>query len=406
MKHFQEAASEIIRSATLASNEEQFKVEAERILRILCLERGIHWNPYTLEHSFLSGSRRLDVVHGATLIEYEPPRSFNRIENHQLRHAQLQAEEYTRLLADEEGRDLLEYTVVAWDGLSISFGVFEENSIVWEPLQEFDANTLLRLVTSIEQGGLPLVSPLLLRQFVGPDTEVGGLLIPKLFSAIVSAVESESMTRTKLIYSEWSRLFGQVDGVESGRLSEYLRASSVRHGVSYHNNPQAYVFALSTYIAVVAKISAAFALLTRDSIAVNFGLDTHEFLVNLEEGDYFQQRGIRNMLSTDFFSWYLGSDVDASVFEGFGSLLERLRNINFDVSKKSPSSVRDLFKGLYMEFTPPALRHALGEYYTPDWLASHVINTVKWSVGQSMLDIILQSLIQFNGCVDSLPLAG
>ncbi len=215
MKSYQRAIQEIIESATLASNEEQFKVEAERVLREICLERGIHWNPYTLERSFSSGSRRLDVVHGATLIEYEPPRSFCGNENHQLRHAQNQAEEYTRLLTSEEGRDLYEYTAVAWDGVSISFGSFEDEQIVWEPLVDFDEHSLSRLINSLEQGGLPLVSPLLLRQFVGPDTEVGRFMIPKLYASILSAVESESTTRTKLIFSEWSRLFGQVDGVES-----------------------------------------------------------------------------------------------------------------------------------------------------------------------------------------------
>ena len=66
--------------------------------------------------------------------------------------------------------------------------------------------------------------------------------------------------------------------------------------------------------------------------------------------------------------------------------MERLRTIDFDVAKKSPESVRDLFKGLYMGFTPAPMRHALGEYYTPDWLAAHVIDTAGWDISQSLLD--------------------
>lgn len=96
--------------------------------------------------------------------------------------------------------------------------------------------------------------------------------------------------------------------------------------------------------------------------------------------------GIENMLGTDFFSWYLGDDVTEKLDQPLGLLLERLRTIDFNVAKKSPESVRDLFKGLYMGFTPAPMRHALGEYYTPDWLASHVMDTAGWDVRQSLLD--------------------
>ena len=92
------------------------------------------------------------------------------------------------------------------------------------------------------------------------------------------------------------------------------------------------------------------------------------------------------MLGTDFFSWYLGDDVTEELEQPLGLLLERLRTIDFDVAKKSPESVRDLFKGLYMGFTPAPMRHALGEYYTPDWLAAHVIDTAGWDISQSLLD--------------------
>ena len=83
---------------------------------------------------------------------------------------------------------------------------------------------------------------------------------------------------------------------------------------------------------------------------------------------------------------YLGDDVTEELEQPLGLLLERLRTIDFDVAKKSPESVRDLFKGLYMGFTPAPMRHALGEYYTPDWLAAHVIDTAGWDISQSLLD--------------------
>ena len=71
---------------------------------------------------------------------------------------------------------------------------------------------------------------------------------------------------------------------------------------------------------------------------------------------------------------------------GIESLIAGLSNVNFDVSKKSPDSTRDLFKGLYQSFVPRALRHALGEFYTPDWLAGHVMNQAGWQRRDSLTD--------------------
>lgn len=53
--------------------------------------------------------------------------------------------------------------------------------------------------------------------------------------------------------------------------------------------------------------------------------------------------------------------------------------MNFDVAKKSPESVR-VYSRDYIWLTPAPMRHALGEYYTPDWLAAHVIDTAGWDI--------------------------
>lgn len=381
-----EALSELLEVAHMSSNEEQLKIGSEDILKRLCVQRGLLWNSYTYEHSLNSGKRRIDAVHGSTIIEYEPPRSFKGVENAQLKHARTQVEEYAGLLSQEEGRPITEYSLIAWDGETITFGRFSVDGLIWEPARAFDELCLERLINSIADGGRPLVSPLLLKQFVGPDTQVGRELLPSLFAAILQAKQSEKTTRTKLIYMEWVRLFGQVDGTETEKLARYLEESSCQHGVQYTNDPQAYVFALSTYIALVAKVCAVYSLAAQSEVVSSPPLSPVAFLREVEEGSYFRMHGIENMLGTDFFSWYLGDDITDNLARPLGLLLERLRTIDFDVTRKNPESVRDLFKGLYMGFTPAPMRHALGEYYTPDWLASHVMNVAGWSTDQSLLD--------------------
>ncbi len=376
----------LLDAAQNSENEEQFKIKAEGLLERLCESRNIFWNSYTYEHSFKSGIRRVDAVHGSTIIEYEPPRSFNSSENSQLRHARTQAEKYAELLSEEEGRHISKYSLVAWDGETITFGCKSGDRFKWEPPRAFDGLCLNRLLALIADGGRPLVSPMLLKQFIGPDTEVGRRLLPALFCAIRQAQASGSTTRTKLIYTEWARLFGQVDGIETERLARYLENTSRSHETDYTAAPQAYVFALSTYIAIVAKVCAIYALSLRSDGVIPLSPEPRVFLRSIENGEYFEMFGIENMLGTDFFSWYLGDDVTEKLDQPLGLLLERLRTIDFNVAKKSSESVRDLFKGLYMEFTPAPMRHALGEYYTPDWLASHVMDTAGWDVRQSLLD--------------------
>lgn len=381
-----EATATILESARICENEEQLKINSERVLENLCRAHHIYWDSFTYEHSFNSGSRRVDVIHGSTVIEYEPPNSFKGSENSRLICARKQAEEYTSLLSEEEGRSIRRYSLVVWDGETISFGEPIDNGFSWEPARHFDELCLNRLMLLIKEGGRPLVSPKFLKQLVGPDTEVGRCLLPELFRVVREAQRAEDDSRTKLIYSEWSRLFGQVDGTEAGRLPEYLRDTSRDHDVDYCNDPQAYMFALNTYIAVVAKICAVYALAAQSDETISPQDSPRRFLENVENGDYFRLFGIENMLGTDFFSWYLGEDVPDTIDRPLGCLIERLRTVDFDVTQKKPESVRDLFKGLYMGFTPAPMRHALGEYYTPDWLASHVMDTAGWNINQSLLD--------------------
>lgn len=379
-------ASKILQAAQASQNEEQLKIETEDILKTLCSACGIFWNPYTYEHSFRSGSYRLDAVHGSTIIEYEPPRSFNCMEGAQLRHARQQAEDYCGLLAEEEGRRNGAYSLVVWDGETISFGDVREGEFFWDDPRPFDATCLHRLLMLIERGGKPLVSPMTLKQFIGPDTEVGKVVIPSLYRAVVNATNDSRTTRTKLIFTEWARLFGQVDGISSERLQAYLSGASAMHGANYQEHPQAYVFALNTYIAIVAKVCAVHALMDGGGGSVQSNTSAIDFLKDVESDRYFKLKGIQNMLTTDFFSWYLGSDVAGPLTDKLQILLDNLSSMDFDVTRKSPESVIDLFKGLYMEFTPAPMRHALGEYYTPDWLAAHVIDVAGWNMYDSLLD--------------------
>ncbi len=59
-----------------------------------------------------------------------------------------------------------------------------------------------------------------------------------------------------------------------------------------------------------------------------------------------------------------------------------------DIELKPALPASDLFKRLYESVFPRSLRHALGEYYTPDWLVDHVLEQAGWpgDGGRRLLD--------------------
>ncbi|HBO46343.1 MAG TPA: hypothetical protein DD670_20935 [Planctomycetaceae bacterium] len=56
----------------------------------------------------------------------------------------------------------------------------------------------------------------------------------------------------------------------------------------------------------------------------------------------------------------------------------QLADYDTGVSPGEPPPAMDWFGPLYQDLFPRALRHALGEYYTPDWLAEHVLDAVGY----------------------------
>ena len=79
----------------------------------------------------------------------------------------------------------------------------------------------------------------------------------------------------------------------------------------------------------------------------------------------------------DPFAWYLdawSAEIAAAVCE----LAARLAEYPRELVAAIPGGGHDLFKPLYQAVFPRRLRHALGEYYTPDWLAEHVLDQVGY----------------------------
>lgn len=223
----------VVLSATEASkNEAQLRHELENALEAACMAESIPWTPFQLERALKEAGKPTkfaDVAHGAVIIEYEPPKSFSGRAGSKAVHARKQAEEYAVLISAEEGRHLSKYVLVAWDGSHICYGRFEDTGPVWEDVVLFDANCADRLLTVLKHDGMPLVHPQLLQALVGPDSKYGISLIPELFASVCEAVASANTSKTKMLFSEWRRLFSQVVGFQPAQMKTLLSRQELSH---------------------------------------------------------------------------------------------------------------------------------------------------------------------------------
>ncbi len=132
-------------------------------------------------------------------------------------------------------------------------------------------------------------------------------------------------------------------------------------------------FIIHTYLSVFAKL-LAYAVVSNDEY-----IDDNE-LKSIIEGSVFNQYGIRNFVDDDFFHW-VKSD------RNFKSLKKVFRLIAQEVSTFDFQNVdEDILKGVYQELIDLDTRHALGEYYTPDWLCERILKEFDIKQGSRILD--------------------
>jgi len=98
-------------------------------------------------------------------------------------------------------------------------------------------------------------------------------------------------------------------------------------------------------------------------------------------GQFFKKFGVENFLEEDLFSWVVREEAKDTGLEIARMLLSLLSNYNLRELSE------DVLKSLYQELIDPKTRHDLGEFYTPDWLAQKMVESLfKDKIKNSLLD--------------------
>ncbi len=202
----------------------------------------------------------------------------------------------------------------------------------------------------------PLTSKNILRDF-GDRSAVARECVSALFGAL-GADDAGAV-------APWSAWFGRWAGRALDKIPLPLARLGARYGVA--DDPTRLLFALQSYYALLVRLLA-------------------------ERFSHGQGR-IDDSLPGNPFDWCKSARSRA-----VGHAVERLTvacegyslgdcpdfwlgkngTVPLGTAAMNDDGECDLFKPLYQNLFPRALRHLLGEYYTPDWLADHVLDQVGY----------------------------
>jgi hypothetical protein len=365
-------------AAGASENEEDLRVRIEGILRDYLSRLGIR---YEARYDTMIGrSHKPDSLYGTVIVEYKSPQLFKKKKPFDTLCKKLKVEIQKK--AKQDKLDITKYVGILFDGYTFGFVKFRYGK--WQTLGPLSLNNQSLLLFLEYLRGLakwPLTAEHMARGF-GPRSPVARCCIGA-FTKKLAEIPREG--KAALLFHEWKRVFAQVSGYELHELPE-IRDMAESYGLG-ETDVSKIIFATHTYYALVIKLLAAeLVTIHHDSLLQSYleklstlaGNALKKEIEHLEnEGGVFKDLGIGNFLEGDFFSWYVAI-WDEEISESIRNLVSTFREYEPATAKLEPDATRDLLKRLYQYLVPKKLRHDLGEFYTPDWLAEYVLDEVGY----------------------------
>ena len=340
-----------------------------------------------------SGHGRLDAVVNNIIIEYKHNTKLKT--KMQISSAFEQVKDYLIALEKNGG---VKYDAILTDGIKIAYFQFIGDVVCNTSLRNLTVSDIDRIIKAILNNQSKKFEPTnIVKDFsISPNSESSTKTIARI---LYKQLSNEITEKSNMLYSEWQELMhlsvednGKSGDIEKRRkdLSEIFKSNITDTEKEYKA-----IFALQTTYAIIVKLIAC-----KIVDKLNFNEDTHDyhdlstltyektqlFFQKMEDGYSYTSMGIRNFLEGDFFSWYADSRQWS---EDFWSSIKKII-ITLDEYSSFSLNVKynpvDIFKDLYMSIIPQSIRHSMGEYFTPEWLADGVItealrtiSNTKWS---------------------------
>ena len=368
--------------AKKARNEEELKIKVEGLIQEVIskfFEPGKEPEVAYERRTKISGKRE-DALYGTVIIEYKAPKKLDT--GSEFVRAKEQIEDYIKEEADGKPENFGKFFGVILDGYKISFVRFRRNQWVADKATEISEESVYRLLEAIISLKRKAIDADFLLTDFGPESETS----EKVISVLYAALEKSKSSRTEMLFRDWKRVFSQVCAYSPGKLEGLIEHYGVAKGKKV--DMEKLMFAVHTYYTLVMKLLTSEVIsffnpvfgspLQRiESAYYRSREDLKDELLELEEGGIIAKIGIRNFLEADYFAWYL-DDWNEEVVDGVIEIVRELSDYDPATVELDPDRVKDLFKRLYQNLVPKKVRHDLGEYFTPDWLAELVLKEVEY----------------------------
>jgi len=187
-----------------------------------------------------------------------------------------------------------------------------------------------------------------------------GLKSPLFYWCIdeIGGIFDSAFDKIEHIYKQWKKDFEIVYNKEIEESKELF----VRH----------------TYLITLVKCILSKVFETKLNISIMNIIYSHKDLDNIIDGSFLVKAGFPNLVENDYFSW-LQHIGDSKKYDILSRIFKEL--IKFD-----DISNEDIFREIYQDLITYKIRHSLGEYYTPNWLAKFMIKELNFRAGMKVLD--------------------
>ncbi|MCK5126166.1 MAG: N-6 DNA methylase [candidate division Zixibacteria bacterium] len=221
----------------------------------------------------------------------------------------------------------------------------------------------------------------------GIDSISFSLIVPELYHALL-----KDNPNIESYFSSWYegiKLFLH-DLSFTSKTQKKWQIYDIDNSAIKQNSP-VMLFALQTYLSLILKMLTVQAISSTNSSSISSNLTNCENSENtlrhiemLESEEYFKDIGLTNYLEDNPYSWiqYARSEKIAL------GVNETANNIQGYFDSAADNETADVLQNLYQSILPKQVRHRLGEYYTPYWLAAHVLRQTRVSGGfsETLLD--------------------
>lgn len=372
--------NEIAREAV---TEEDVRQGVNRLIDDFVSEAGLD---IRVRNEYALAGGRVDSRYAGVIVEYKPSKGPNRITDSLdapgTRAVVKQIEKRFRDLNKQEKIPPDHIFGVGCDGDTCVFmrKRGRDFDITVQPVTPHVVERLLWALVSAGAQGLPYTPETLAASF-GSDSVLAQTGVRDLYETTIQTESPKALT----FFQQWKMLFGEVCGYDVEGRNTKVQKLAEHYGIK-SAKPAALLFAIHSYYAVFMKFLAAEIVgplqglgvsELKQAVAAPSSEALRELMIDLEGGGLWRQRGITSFLEGDLFGWYLAA-WDDRVDRVVREIARKLDQFNPNTLSVEPAESRDLLKKLFHSLFPKSVRHDLGEYYTPDWLAELTLNELGY----------------------------